>query len=161
MPFSHLLFEALLPGQTLAEDKRRECQTSADLKRGPNETILLFRLDQDSTRSRLGLSDRKCCDHLYFLKSATRTMLIFVELKSTNLDEAENQILNAHNAICKHSNVKNQSFQTVALVVSRKGTPQNVKKRQSEMRKRGIHLYFGISRRGTACAVRNVINDLS
>jgi hypothetical protein len=160
MPFSHLLFEALLPGKSVAEDRKSGCRTSADLQRGPNETILLFRLDHAQTKSRLGLSDRKCCDHLYFLKSETRTILIFVELKSTDLDEAEEQILNAHNAICNHSDVKKKSFRSVAIVVSTMGAPPNAKKRQSNMREHGIALYFGTSR-GGSYSVRDIVKDVS
>jgi hypothetical protein len=160
MPFNHLLFESLLPGKTLAEDRKSGCRTSADLNRGPSETILLFRLDHASTRLRLGLSDTKCCDHLYFLKSETRTLLIFVELKSANIDEAEKQILNAHDAICNHSDVKKKLFLKLALIVSATGTPPNAKKRQTNMREHGIALYFGTSR-GGAYSIRDIIKDLA
>jgi hypothetical protein len=160
MPFNHLLFKSLLPGKTLAEDKRSGCRTSADLERGRNETVLLFRLDEASTRKLLGLSDQKCCDHLYFLKSEKNTTLIFVELKSTDLDQAEKQILSSYRAICNHSNVKSQSPRTLALIVSAIGTPPGSKKRQLEMSKRGIDLYFGTSR-GRPCSIKSVIRDLS
>lgn len=53
MPFNHLLFEALEPAKTLAQDTEHGCYTSADLQPRSGETVLLFRRDRDRTREPL------------------------------------------------------------------------------------------------------------
>jgi hypothetical protein len=162
MPFDHLLFESLRPGKTLAEDRRSGCLTSADVERNGGETVLLFGLDDDSTRKRLGLSDRRCCDFMYFLKNRNQSLLVFVELKSTNIESAAEQIANAHHAIRQHSAfVKSRATRARAVIVSSLGTPRDGKAIQQRMRKRGIDLYFGTSRKGHPCLIKDTIGYLS
>jgi hypothetical protein len=161
VPFNHLLVESLQPGTTLAEDRKSGCRSSADLKPGKSETVLLFHLDADSTRKHLKLSQVKCCDHLYLFKSSKGTSLIFVELKSTNLDGADQQILNAFEAICQHPNFNARSVRVLAVIVSSGSVFRDPKKIRANLRKRGIELHFGTSRDGHPCLIKEVIRDLS
>jgi hypothetical protein len=161
MPFNHLLFESLLPGITKAEDRKSGCHSSANLDHRPGATVLLFHLDDLMTRKRLGLIEDKCCDYLYFLKHKNRTSLIFVELKSTNVQGAKQQILNAHYAIRdKVSHVKSRSSRVLAVIVSSLGTPENAKGVQKEMKAEGIELYFGRSRGNSCCSINELVKDL-
>ena len=161
MPFNHLLFESLLPGVTKAEDRISGCLSSANIEHKPGATVLLFHLDDIVTRNHLGLSDKKCCDYLYFLKHERRTSLIFVELKSTNLQGAKEQILNAHHAIrARVPLVKSGSARVLAVIVSSSATPENVKGIQKQMKAEGIELYFGRSRGKSSCRINELIKDL-
>jgi hypothetical protein len=162
MPFNHLLFDSLKPGVTLAEDRGSGCYTSTDLRRDAEETVLLFGLDDSATRRRLSLNDGKCCDYLYFLKNNIRTELIFVELKSTNIESATHQITSAHSAICDRCHTfKSRGTRAKAIIVSSQASPRDTKAIQDRMKKRGIDLYFGISRKGHPCQIKNLIPDLS
>jgi hypothetical protein len=159
MPVDHLLFESLLPGKTLAEDRQNKCCTSADLKAAPNETVLLFRLDDERTRKRLGLAGSKCCDHLYLFKSLTHAILIFVELKSTDLKDAADQIVNAFEAVKAQSSYgRTEHPPAIALIISSSAPPRDSKMMQKQLMSRGLILVFGTSR-GRACYVREKISD--
>jgi len=159
MPFNHLLFESLLPGRTLAEDKEKGCRSSANLERGPGEAVLLFRLDQIGTKERLNLRGKKCCDHLFFYKSGNQTLLIFIELKSTDIRGAMEQITSAHDAILSESQYFRSKRPTVCAVFVSVAASTNDKKRmQKEMREKGINLEFGTSR-GKACPIKETLSN--
>jgi hypothetical protein len=160
MPFNHLLFEALQAGKTLAEDRKSGCRTTADLKRGAGETVLLFQIDGASTRKHLRLAEKKCCDHAYFFKSVKVTLLIFVEMKSTNLDGAVDQILNAHEAICFHPNLKAQSPRSIGVIVSTVAFIPDSHKIKNRIGKRKINLYFKVSR-NKPYSINELITGLS
>lgn len=46
MLFDHLLFDALVPGKTVAEDREHRSPTSAVFRPTGAETVLLFRIDK-------------------------------------------------------------------------------------------------------------------
>jgi hypothetical protein len=157
MPFNHLLFEALLPGKTLAQDREHDGYTSAELKPGPGETVLLFRLDDDETKQHLKLAGQKCCDYFFFFKASHESLLIFVELKGGNLDRAEEQLAGAIDAICPSSG-KGKTWRKLAraVVVSPTVSPRDRLKIQNAMKARGIKVYFGSSKKGFPCSIRAV-----
>jgi hypothetical protein len=157
MPFNHLLFEALLPGKTLAEDRVQNGYTSAQLEAGAGETVLLFRLDEDKTKARLKLTGKKCCDYFFFYSGRQKSLLIFVELKGGNLDRAEEQLVSAIDAICPNSD-QGRSWRkhARAVIVSPTGSPRDRLKIQKAMRASGINVYFGSSKKNSPCPIRTI-----
>jgi hypothetical protein len=160
MPIDHLLFESLIPGVTKAEDKGSGSHTSANLDSGRGESVLVFHLDNEKSRTRLGLSNNKCCDFVFFFKSGSHCTLIFVELKGTDIASAEDQIVSAYQAMSAQSSYI-KSCGPLAVIVSNVAAPMNGKVIQRRMKKRGISLYFGISRKDRACEIKDVIPELS
>jgi hypothetical protein len=160
MPVDHLLFESLLPGITKAEDKKSGGHTSANLEHGPHESVLLFHLDTETTRRRLGLLEGKCCDFLYFFKNKKHSILIFVELKGTDIASATEQIANAHQALGAQSKYV-KSCHPLAVIVSSVAAPRNGRVIQHQMKTQGITLYFGRSRSGRPCEIKALISELS
>jgi hypothetical protein len=158
MPFNHLLFESLLPGKTKAEDNKRASYTSAELKPKRDEAVLLFRLDSDATRTRLGPFDKKCCDFLFLYRSEAKCLLIFVELKGDEIGAAPTQLANAIDAICDRAPGGSSWRKFVrAVIVAPTFAVQTRKTIQPGMRQgRGIQVFFGISKKGHACDIRNV-----
>jgi len=158
MPFSRLLLESLLPGKTQAEDKANNCYTSTDLKAGPDETVLLFRLDNHVTKKNLGLSGKKCCDHLYFYKDRSRILLIVVELKASNLAQAVEQLSNAIESICEPRGLGN-TFRALAraVVVTPTVSPRDRQQITNLMRKRRIKVFFGYSKRDKPCQLKQIV----
>ena len=152
MPFNHLLFEALLPGKTLAEDREQNGYTSCELQAGAGETVLLFRLDEDKTKDKLKLTGQRCCDYFYFYRGPQRSLLIFVELKGSNLDRATRTTSSAIDAICPNSD-KGRPWRKLvrAVIVSSTVSPRDRLKIQKAMNARGIELYFGSSKRNSPC----------
>ncbi len=158
MPIDHLLFEALVPARTKAEDKRHGGHTSTDIKPQAGETVLLFRLDETKTRDHLGLADKKCCDYLYFVKKDARCYLIFVELKSSNLGEAVEQITNAFLAIdgrCKL--VREPYMRRLGVIVHTSGSPGDVKSELKQASRKGIDIHPESTRKDRAFDLRKYI----
>jgi hypothetical protein len=64
MPFNHLLFGALQPGKTLAEDRENKGYTSAQLEAAAEETVLLFRSvhSQEDRGTERGIQAMKACN---------------------------------------------------------------------------------------------------
>ena len=154
MLFDHLLFDALVPGKTLAEDKGHGSPTSADFRPTGDETVLLFRIDDDQTKKRLGLTGR-CCDSLYFVKNKTDSLLILVELKGSDSSRAKEQILGTFAAIRKNSeHVRRGTCKVYAVIVTLREAPRNLTKMKKELRQQGIQLEHGKSR-GRACDLRS------
>jgi hypothetical protein len=157
MPFNHLLFEALLPGKTLAEDRAHNGYTSAQLEANAGETVLLFRLDEDKTKEHLKLTGEKCCDYFFLFRGKQKSLLIFVELKGGNLERAEQQLLAAIDAICTNSD-KGRSWRRLAraVVVSPTVSPRDRLKIQKAMKAKGTEVYFGSSKKNAPCALRKI-----
>jgi hypothetical protein len=160
MAVDHLLFESLIPGVTLAEDKGSGSRTSANLHRGNGESVLVFHLDNVLTRRKLELSERKCCDFVFFFKSETQCTLIFVELKGGDIASAEEQIVAAYQAMSAQSAYV-RSCGPLPVIVSSVTAPMNRKDIQKRMKGMGITLYFAISRKGKPCELKDVITELS
>jgi hypothetical protein len=160
MPVDHLLFRSLIPGVTLAEDKGSGSHTSANLHRGNGESVLVFHLDDEHTRKRLALAEKKCCDFVFFFKSQARCTLIFVELKGIDIATAEEQIVSAYHAMSAQS-AYIRSCGPFAIIVSSGAAPKNGKDIQKRMKDRGIPLYFGTSRKGRSCEIKALISELS
>jgi hypothetical protein len=157
MPFNHLLFDALLPGKTLAEDRGHGGYTSARLDPGGDETVLLFRLDSETTRRRLSLTGKSCCDHFYLFRGRHTSLLILVELKGDNLERAEEQLSNAIDSICLRSDSPSSWRKLVrAVIVSPAVSPRDRLKIQKRMAARGIQVFFGTSRQNYPCVIKNV-----
>ena len=84
-------------------------------------------------------------------------LLILVELKSTDLADAKEQILNAFQAIrSQSSHVKSGAARVLAVIVSSQGTPVNGMRVQKEMKNNGIELHFGTSK-GSSCDLRKLL----
>lgn len=166
MPLNHLLLHSLIPGVTSASDPGTGQEATFD--KNPNETILVFQLDEANARNRLGLAGegQKCCDHLFFYKSEQATFFLFTELKSRNIEDADQQLLSAIAAVCKSSHIqalkRNKCIR--ALIVTAVASPggRREKETRRKMQAHGIEVYFGVSRgRGSACKVRTYIPELS
>jgi hypothetical protein len=157
MPFNHLLFEALLPGKTVAEDKDHGGYTSARLVQGEGETVLLFRLDEEKTKTELKLTGKRCCDYFYLFRTKEKSLLIFVELKGSNLDGIEMQLSNAIDAICPNS-AKGRAWRQIAraVVVSSTVSPRDRLKLQKAMKPKGIDVYFGSSKKNAPCMLKTI-----
>jgi hypothetical protein len=157
MPFNHLLFESLLPGKTQAEDKQRSSYTAAELKPGGNETVLLFHLDEETTRKQLGLSGKKCCDFLYFYKKNSQCLLIFIELKGSNLAEAGEQLVNAIDAICRpRGQSRSLRKHARAVIVTPTITQGDKRELTKQMREARIPIFFGNSKKDKPCPLRDI-----
>jgi hypothetical protein len=111
-------------------------------------------------RKRLGLSDKKCCDFVFFFKSANHCTLIFVELKGIDVSSAEEQIVTAYQAMSTRS-AYIKSCRPFAIIVSSGAAPRNRKDIQKRMKTGGISLYFGTSRKGSPCEIKDVIKELA
>lgn len=155
MLFDHLLFDALVPGKTLAEDKGHGSPTSADFRPTGDETVLLFRIDDDQTKKRLGLTGQKCCDSLYFVKNKTDSLLILVELKGSDSSRAKEQILGTFTAIHKNSeHVRRGTCKVYAVIVTLREAPRNLTEMKKKLRQKGIQLQH-VKWRGRACDLRS------
>jgi hypothetical protein len=103
------------------------------------------------------LSGKKCCDHLYFFKGKARCLLIFVELKGEDLADAEEQLSNAIDAIC---NLAGQGRawrkHARAVIISPTVSPRDWSRVQVKMKKRGIEVYFGTSKKDHPCNLKKV-----
>jgi len=157
MPFNHLLFEALIPGKTTAEDRKNKGRTSAELRPAPDEAVLLFRLDDSVTRDRLALAGAPCCDHLFLYKSPTKALLIFVELKGADLGSAPEQLLNAIHAICDRA-PHGRSWRKLAraVIVAPTFLPQETRTIQREMKKLRVEVFFGICKPRSTCDIKSI-----
>ena len=155
MPFDHLLTHSLIPGATSAKEQG----VGFSFNRDSDESVLVFRLDESATRKILKLEQKPCCDYLvFFNKLSFRPLLVFVELKSTNLDRAGKQILSAANAIRRQApNLKETQFRGV--IVSSSTPPRDFDKLQKHLRFQHIQLYFGSIRGGKSIDLRTVLTD--
>jgi len=157
MPFNHLLFEALLPGKTLADDRKHGGTSSVRLEPAAGETVLLFRLDSEKTKDRLGLVDKSCCDYLYLYRTKDTSLLIFIELKGENLDRSAQQLSSAIQSVCSHSGL-NGTWRRLAraVIVSSTVSPKERTKLHKQMKEQGIRVYFGTSRKSHARDIKRI-----
>jgi len=115
MPFNFLLWKCLLPGQTSI----RESGKGARIKPEAGECVLAFGIDSQDFRRRFDAS--KVCDALFFYKSKEQDpVLLFVELKGSDLGSAAQQLGEALQAVRGKLKLK---VHYRAVVVSRSTAP--------------------------------------
>ena len=91
MRFDQLLWKCLAPGKY----ESSESNITAALDPQPGETVLLFEIDGPAFRA--GQPGVKVCDLLFFYRgpAAPKPVLLFVELKGSDYETAEAQVVNA------------------------------------------------------------------
>jgi hypothetical protein len=98
MPFSILLL-------TAASSERHISGYGGDRvhmadKLLPGELVLFFdKVDSDVVSKGLGLLGKKCCDGIIFYSHGSNKVICLVEMKSSNLVEAEEQIKSTYNRL--------------------------------------------------------------
>lgn len=66
----------------------------------PGEVALFFdKVDGDPVRQSLGLNSQKCCDGIIFYANKTKKNICLVEMKTSNLGEAKEQIEQTYNRL--------------------------------------------------------------
>src|SRR5271165_2771292 len=129
MAFDYLLKHALVPGVTSCEEEGKGVR----LRPLNDETIIVFHLDNSKVRERFKLTEKPCCDYLFFYKHKDKSaFLIFIELKGTgDIDRAAEQILSAYRALrpkgCE------MSSEAKGLIVSPDPFPKNANKLQQNL----------------------------
>lgn len=95
MPFSVLLL-------TAANSERHISGYGGDRvtmkdKLQPGEVVLFFdKVDSDIVKSSLNIMGEKCCDGIIFYSRGNQKVICLVEMKTSNLGQAEEQIKTTH-----------------------------------------------------------------
>lgn len=91
MPFSVLLLTAASSERHISGFGGDKVVMRDHLK--PGELVLFFdKVDRDVVRNGLGMAAKKCCDGVIFYAFGEQKVICLVEMKSSNLKEAEEQI---------------------------------------------------------------------
>ena len=115
MPFNFLLWECLIPGKTSISESGQ----SARIDPHGGECVLAFELDNQKFRDRFGVG--RVCDALFFYRrDQERPVLLFVELKGTDIAKAAEQLGQSLRAV-KDTLQRNAQYR--AVVVSRGRAP--------------------------------------
>jgi hypothetical protein len=137
-----LISSCIQPGTSYSEKGR-----SASIAKGNDETVLLFKTDCDIVRRVLSIN-RACDIAFLYMKHRTRPILLFVELKGKNINDAAEQIKTTMQAI---SNIIRNTIhprfpekRDVRAIVVRSGSaPQNQFEIQEKFfRETGVRLQF-------------------
>lgn len=132
MRFDGLLWECLLPGR----HEHSEENLTAALDPRPGETVLLFETDRPAFRRRLPAGSKlSVCDLMFFYRgpAAPMPVLLFVELKGSDYEHAEEQLANALEAVTRELEPDCQrSVLKGAVVVLGASTPHDSKRRRRE-----------------------------
>ena len=133
MPFNFLLCECLHPGET----GFKESGIGARIRPEGRECVLVFGIDNQ--RFRTQFSVHRACDALFFYKSqAHGPVLLFVELKGSDVESAAEQLGQALDAVRKGLSGVSEYR---AIVVLRKSAPASRNKLWSRFRnKYGVEL---------------------
>jgi hypothetical protein len=124
MAFTHLLWNCLAEGATSIEEEK----LSANLEKRSDECVLVFEIDNPDFRKHFQAMDEKVCDGLFFYKKAalpghdkTVPVVMFVELKGSDIDYAIEQLANTHRLV--HKKLTGRAVEYRAIVVSRQAPP--------------------------------------
>lgn len=90
MPFNTLLLISLIP-----ETRFSESGVEVSINQQAGEEILFFDMDQPPVRQSLNIQGKICDGMVFYLRNDERT-ICFVELKSSNLDDAVHQVISTY-----------------------------------------------------------------
>lgn len=157
MRFDRLLWECLCPGKYEFEENDIEVA----LTPLPGETVLTFHIDTEAFRDwKAGV---KACDLLFFYRGPTRDkpVLLFVELKGSNFQDAEEQIVNAVKRTFEHLDSVCQSDVYVCAVVALGvAAPINMKQRIKDLRQQtGLVFKYHFNARRQRADLRSNLVD--
>jgi hypothetical protein len=163
MPFTFLLWRCLLPGKC----SYQEAGVGYTVMLNPvnDETILFFHIDTEEFRKSLTLPGgnkvEKVADLLIFSsRRGGDPIALIVELKSTNSEDAEKQILSAIEAIRgKMEQSIRQETEFRGLIVSLGAAPKNLKRMQKDFKARRIRLDHCPAHRGQSVNLRPYLDD--
>jgi hypothetical protein len=164
--YSRLLWQFLEPGAHVASENRLTVSLAPNP--GAQETILLFdKLDSRGLPRSFPGDNKTCCDALFYYKrnrpSGDGNILIFVELKSSDVEHAIEQLKNTiqHVWAAMHSECKPKS--KIGAVVVTKGNvpPVDERKRAREFREEsGAFLWFEPGSLGKEATLRSYVDKL-
>jgi len=163
MPFTFLLWRCLLPG--MRSYRQPGVNWTVTVTPENDETILFFHIDTQDFRTSLKLPNgnkvEKVADLMILSRRSGRSPIVLVvELKSTNLEDAEKQILGAIEAIRGKMDVSHKSETSFrGLIVSTGSAPQNFKKMQKAFRERNITLDHCPAHKGQSVNLRRYLAD--
>lgn len=128
MPFNFLLWNCLAVGRTSVAEKG----ITARMERKPGESVLAFRIDCDEFRRHFGT--RRVCDALFFYRSQeNKPVLLFVELKGSNIRDGVEQLKETLGII--EQALKDYPADYRAIVVTDAGGLKSAKGLQREFQK--------------------------
>lgn len=156
MPFERLLFTScLLPGET----RFKENNTFVNIDTQPDETILFFCIDSNSTGhpncGNCGLRNdlwgnqpnQRICDLLVFYAKGDRRVLCFVELKDnkSDLGDATEQVINTYSALKTRLKLTNHYTIQAFLIGHHGSAPVRHNLHQNDLQKvfHGNYVYNG------------------
>lgn len=141
--FDRLLVDHLQPGATSISERA----ASFNVGKTQGNAVLVFNVDSEAGRKAIGLSkDSKACDGLVAVLSQDRQVLLFVELKGSDVKHAMEQLKATIGAVKEtmHSQTWNQ-FKKIALIV-RSGrsdrAPQSSQKKKKAQK--DLIMYHGV-----------------
>jgi len=136
MAFDFLLWHCLDPGKTSVSESGK----SARLKPKGGECVLLFKID--SARFRAEFEIERVCDALFFYKSEHKApVLLFVELKGTDVESAIDQLDQTLKSV---RNKLDNEANCLAVVACSGSTPKHLGKLRKRFQKQhGITFRIG------------------
>lgn len=147
MRFDRLLWHCLQPGEYQFTEENLAVRLSPE----NNETVLMFRTDSNVFRgSREGVP---ACDLLFFYRgpASPTPVLLFVELKGSDIEHAETQIGSAFKRVREElaPDCGGGAARAGAVVVLGSSAPADVKPRQKEAwLKQGLPFAYHFGMRG-------------
>lgn len=157
MRFDRLLWECLCPGKYEFEESNIQVALAPSL----GETVLTFHIDTEAFRDwKAGV---KACDLLIFYRGPARDkpVLLFVELKGSNFEDAEGQIASAVKRTFDHLDAACQpQVYVCAVVVLGTAPPINTKQRIKDLRQQtGLVFKYHFNARKQRADLRTNLAD--
>ena len=157
MQLTRLFLQDLDPKKISVSESGKRAMFQPDCQ--SNEIILVLELDNSkSARKALGLDGdgAKCCDAMiYYCKELGKALLVLIELKGSDHDAAAEQLLSVYDKLRQERDWIKPHCRAL-IVSSRRQRFGHEEEMQGRFVKKGLKLFFGLSRDGVSCNLRKV-----